>query len=269
MQSTSGVPAPRVAGKILVVLAGIAFVVLQTGRTYEPVSMFLGSSVTFGRPPAGQLCSMSDSPVRLQVWSDYVCPFCYLEMPVLDRLQREYGDRLAVEWKAFELRPEPIPTLDPDGSYLHDVWSRSVYPMARERGVMLRLPPVQPRSRPAHEAGAFAGQQGAFDRMHRGLFRAFFEEGRDIGDVDVLTEIAGEEGLDGEALRRALDKGRYTGQVLGDRALADRLGIRGVPAIVALAPGETLASEGVEGVSGAHPDATIRRMIERASDRAK
>jgi predicted DsbA family dithiol-disulfide isomerase len=210
---------------------------------------------------------MRRAPVRLQVWSDYVCPFCYLEVPILDRLQSEYGDRLTIDWKAFELRPEPVSTLDPDGEYLHAVWRRSVYPMAEERGLVLRLPPVQPRSRRAHEAAALAHEHGAFDRMHPALLRAFFEEGRDIGEVDVLTAIAAEVGLDGAALRRALHEGRYTDQVAGDRALAERLGIGGVPAIVALAPGETVESDGVEGVSGAHPDAVIRTLVERAAVR--
>jgi predicted DsbA family dithiol-disulfide isomerase len=54
-------------------------------------------------------------PVRLLVWSDYVCPFSYLELPVLDEIERVFGDWVQVEWRAFELRPEPVPTLDPDG----------------------------------------------------------------------------------------------------------------------------------------------------------
>jgi predicted DsbA family dithiol-disulfide isomerase len=57
--------------------------------------------------------------VRITVWSDYVCPFCYLEEPVLDRIREEYGERVEVEWRVFKLRPEPVPTLDPDGEYLH------------------------------------------------------------------------------------------------------------------------------------------------------
>jgi DSBA-like thioredoxin domain len=55
---------------------------------------------------------------RIVVWSDYVCPFCYLEEPVLERI-----------------RQAPVPTLDPNGEYLHSIWNRVVYPMARERGM--------------------------------------------------------------------------------------------------------------------------------------
>jgi predicted DsbA family dithiol-disulfide isomerase len=72
--------------------------------------------------------------VRLDVWSDYVCPFCYLEEPILGRIRDEFGNDVDVKWQAFELRPEPVPTLAPDGEYLHTVWNDSVYPMAAERG---------------------------------------------------------------------------------------------------------------------------------------
>ena len=89
--------------------------------------------------------------VRITVWSDYVCPFCYLEEPVLERIRAEYGPSIDVQWRAFELRPAPVPTLDPAGDYLRIVWNQAVYPMARQRGMTLRLPPRQPRSRRALE----------------------------------------------------------------------------------------------------------------------
>jgi predicted DsbA family dithiol-disulfide isomerase len=207
---------------------------------------------------------MKEPQVRLHVWSDYACPFCYLELPVLDRVQEEYGDRVAVEWHAFELRPEPIPTLVPDGRYLQTTWRRSVYPMAAERGMLLRLPPLQPRSRMAHEAAAYARDEHRFDAMHRAIFAAFFEDGRDVGSVDVLAGIGERVGLDAVELRRALEQDRYTGWVWDERALADQLGIEGVPAIVAVGPGDNLDSGGI-GVSGAHPYETIRMLVERAA----
>lgn len=172
-----------------------------------------------------------DTPttIRIDVWSDYVCPFCYLELPALQRLQQAYGDRIEVAWRAFELRPDPKPTLDPDGDYLHSTWNRAVYPMAEQRGMRLKLPPVQPRSRLALEAAAFAGAQGRFDVMHEALFVAFFERGRDIGDIAVLCALGQEAGLDADALRQALQEGRHTAAVLDDERLAQTLGVSGVP----------------------------------------
>lgn len=202
----------------------------------------------------------SRSTILINVWSDYVCPFCYLELPVLERLRAEEGDSVAIEWRAFELRPEPVPTLDPDGEYLHRVWNQSVYPMARERGLALKLPPVQPRSRMAFEAAEHARSQGRFDEMHKALFRAFFEEGRDIGDPGVLQAIGASVGLDPHALREALDSGRHTEKVLADQRLAKELGLTGVPAMIlhlADRVGPALL------VSGAQPYAALQSAIQR------
>ena len=201
-----------------------------------------------------------DRDMSISVWSDYVCPFCYLELPVLDRLLEAYGDKIRVDWKAFELRPEPEPTLDPDGPYLHRVWNQSVYPMAEERGVTLRLPPVQPRSRKAFEAAEFARTQGRFDAMHRALFRGFFEEGRDLGDESVLLELGRSVGLEEAALADARRKGRFTPKVVRDQELARRLGLTGVPALVILPADQAEGMPLV--VSGAQPYDVVSSAVE-------
>jgi predicted DsbA family dithiol-disulfide isomerase len=68
--------------------------------------------------------------------------------------------------------------------------------------------------------------------MHEALFRGFFEQGRDIGDIEVLCAIAREAGLDPKALRQALQEGRHTAEVLEDERLAHSLGVSGVPILV-------------------------------------
>src|SRR5690554_6864608 len=171
------------------------------------------------------------SRITLDIWSDYVCPFCYLEAPVLDALRAEFGDAVEIRWRAFELRPEPIPTLDPKGAYLRSAWADAVYPMAEERGMRLRLPPMQPRSRMALEAEMFAREHGLGDKMRLSLFQAFFEHGRDIGRISVLTSIGRAIGLNAARLKFALQNGDFTAAVHADRIEAERLGVRGVPAM--------------------------------------
>lgn len=121
--------------------------------------------------------------VELGVWNDHVCPFCHLGPPELDRSRERFGDAVAIRWRAFESRPDPAPTLDPDGGYLHRVWGEAVHPMAAARGVALRPPPMQPRSRLAHETATFARERGRFDAVHEGPFRAFRRDGRDLADA--------------------------------------------------------------------------------------
>jgi predicted DsbA family dithiol-disulfide isomerase len=204
-----------------------------------------------------------DKRIVLDIWSDYVCPFCYLELPAIRRLQEEWGARLAVTWHAFELRPDPVPTLDPDGEYLHNTWNRSVYPMAAERGMRLRLPPVQPRSRKAFEAACHAREQGLFDAMHLALFRGFFEEGLDIGDIETLLMLGESAGLDRAALRLALEQGRHTQEVIEDEMHATALGISGVPLGLVRPEGQALAAS--IPLQGAVPYEAMLRTVQHVA----
>lgn len=169
---------------------------------------------------------------RLTVFSDYVCPFCYLEEPDISAVRDAYGERVEIDYRAYELRPDPVPTLDPDGEYLHRVWNTAVYPIAEALGMTLRLPPVQPKSRRALEAVEYAHEEGRFSETHDALFRAFFQDGRDLDDLETLLEIGASAGLDEDELRRALDEGRYTEKVVADEGLAKRLGVFSVPTVL-------------------------------------
>lgn len=197
--------------------------------------------------------------IAIDVWSDYVCPFCYLEKPVLENLARK--ERVEVRWRAFELRPEPIPTLDPKGDYLKKAWESTVYPMAKERGMTLTLPPVQPRSRKAFEAAEFARQKGKFSEMNEALFNAFFVEGKNIGDLRVLLEIGGSLGLNPIELLGSLESRQYESQVLTDQKLAKRLGVQSVPAMVFRFAEDTFESGAL--VSGAQPFRALLDIIDR------
>lgn len=196
--------------------------------------------------------------VTLEVFSDYVCPFCWLAEPGLHELKRDRPD-VKIIWRAFELRPEPHPTLDPRGEYLERVWRESVYPMAERLGITMRLPPVQPRSRLAHQAAKWAQGQARFDDYNAALFRAFFERGEDIGEVDMLVQLASDLRLDAEDLRRALDNREFEASVLADERDAAELGISGVPAFVA---------NRRAALSGVQPATALRALVERVDARA-
>ena len=130
------------------------------------------------------------------------------------------------------MRPEPVPTLDPDGDYLLSAWQNHVYPLAAKMNMPLTRPPIQPRSRLAHEAAKWADGQGCFDEYHLALFRAFFEHGKDIGDIEILKGLAADLNHDVKSLQISLKNGDYTEIVLVDQHEAAQVGVRAVPAFV-------------------------------------
>lgn len=130
---------------------------------------------------------------------------------------------------------------------MQNAWRNSVYPLAERLGVTMRLPPVQPRSRLAHEAAQWARGRGRFEEMHAAIFRAFFERGEDIGEAETLAGLAAGLGLDGGALRRALEAREFEPGVVEDEREAAALGVGAVPAFVA---GRRAAASGVQTAEG-------------------
>ena len=135
----------------------------------------------------------------------------------------------------FELRPEPHPTLRPEGEYLQRAWSQSVYPIARRMGVPIALPPVspQPHTHLAFEGYQYAREHGGGNAYNQQVLEAFFVEGRDIGDIAVLTRLAGEVGLDEREFEDALRSRKY--RESHRRALRHaygEAGVSGVPMFV-------------------------------------
>ena len=161
-----------------------------------------------------------------------------------------------VRFHPFEMCPDPVPLPEPHGDAVRRAWARTVYPMAEARRHPLRRPSVQPRSRLAAEAAEFAREAGRFEGMQEGLFAAFLRHGRDIGQPAVLVDVGVSVGLDGRALRRALDGGRYTSRVVQSRRRAVAIGVTDVPAMVVSGAG------GVQLVAGAQPYDTLRRGVE-------
>ena len=202
-----------------------------------------------------------DGPFKIDVWSDYVCPFCYLQLPILDQLRQAYGQRMEVNWHAFELRPEPVSALDPNADFLRAMWSRAVLPLAEKRNVVMKMPTVQPRSRKVLEAAAFARSTGRFDAFHKRVYEAYFEQGHDIGHVPTLIELGGAAGLDADALQQALDGGLHAEEVSADQRLAASLGLRAVPVLLLRKPEQSLEQAKV--FHGTLPFERVQQEVER------
>jgi predicted DsbA family dithiol-disulfide isomerase len=120
-------------------------------------------------------------------------------------------DQVLIEWMPFELRPYPTPTLKPEGDYLQQTWQQSVYPLAEQLGVPIVLPQVspQPYTHLAFEGYQFAKEHGLADAYNHRMFTAFFQDEQDIGEIEVLTNLAAEIGLNPQAYRQALEQRTY------------------------------------------------------------
>ncbi len=167
---------------------------------------------------------------RIRFTFDYVDPGSFLLHALL--LQWRAGGRAVpeVEWVPLELRPPPGPLLDLEDPAWRAM-SEALAEEARASGIAFHIPRGAPRTRKAHELRLHALEGGVHDRIHDALFRARFQEGRDLGRVDVLVELAVEHGLDGAEVRTVLGVDRFLPrlQELRDRALA--AGVRGVPTL--------------------------------------
>src|SRR4051812_45828652 len=155
----------------------------------------------------------------------------------------------------FELRPEPQPTLCPDGDYLQRAWSQSVFPMAERMGVPIVLPEVspQPHTHLAFEGYQYAREHGKGNDYNHRVLEAFFVEGQDIGDIGVLTGLAGEAGLNEKEFGEALGTRKY--RDAHQRALRhayEEAGVTGVPMFVI----------GNQVLTGLQDKETLRAVIE-------
>jgi predicted DsbA family dithiol-disulfide isomerase len=154
----------------------------------------------------------STAPLHITVYSDYVCPWCYIGLQRIERLQREYP--VAIEWRPFELHPEtPRGGADLRGRIGNPervrAYAENIIALAADTGLEMHMPLVVANSHLALEAAEFARADGGFDRFHRALFEAYFEEKRDIGDIDLLCDIARNCGVHDQRLRQALSDETY------------------------------------------------------------
>ena len=197
--------------------------------------------------------------MHVTIFSDYVCPYCYLAEPAIEQMRQAYGDRIDVTWNAYELRPEPMPLPPAMNPERRRRWVASILPMAAERGLVMNPPSISSRTRLAFQAVQVAREEGRFDEMHRGIFEALFRDGRDIENPDVLDDIGEAAGLAPGLIRTALQSGAHLDRVLGQERLARELGVTGVPAIFV---GDDLAT--AEPVIGAGPYEWLEAAVERA-----
>ena len=205
--------------------------------------------------------------LEIDVWSDVVCPWCYLGKRRLEAALRERPQiEAALRWRPFELNPD-MPAAGADrADYLarkfgargglQEIHDRLVA-LGREVGIEYRFDAIRrvPNTRAAHALVALAGERQGV--VVEGLFRAYFEHGRDVGDAGVLAELGAEAGLAVDRLSAELAAPGRLAAIAAEERDAARLGIGGVPFFV-------LA--GRWAVSGAQDCATLVNALDQVAD---
>jgi predicted DsbA family dithiol-disulfide isomerase len=184
--------------------------------------------------------------MKVEIWSDVVCPFCYIGKRkfeiALARLPER--DRIEVTWKSFQLQPEARAALDMNA--VQHAARRKGWPMdyalqaaaemtktAQAVGLTLNYErTVVANTFDAHRLSHYAASQGRGDEMTERLFAAYFTDGLNVEDHAVLAELAVGIGLPGDEVRSVLASDRFADQVRRDIDEAMQMGINGVPFFV-------------------------------------
>ena len=134
-----------------------------------------------------------------------------------------------------------------------DELSEPLRGQARESGLIMKPPPYTPNTLYSLEATEYAQQQGKFMEFHHAAYKAFWEDRKDIGQIEALVEIGKGVGLDGNDMARSLEQGEYSQTVIAQYREALQYGINGIPTFLV---GNLL-------FTGAHPYPIFKQAIER------
>ena len=175
---------------------------------------------------------MKHKKLNVIVYSDYICPFCYIGFHRIERLKEQYD--LDVEWRPFELHPE-IPKdgivtekLSFPKGYLEMVMA-NVKRLADQDGIHFKLSDKVPNSQLALLISEFAKKKGKFDEFHKLVFDDYWKEGKDIGDLSLLLDLAESIGLNKPELMNYIKSDEALNKLKEAKFELRRYGIHGVP----------------------------------------
>ncbi len=204
--------------------------------------------------------------MKIEIWSDVVCPWCYIGKRRLEHALREFehADEVEVAWRSFQLNPDTpagtaVPTLDyltrrfgPQASQM----TGRVAELARGEGLDFDFSTqLTVNTLDAHRLLHLAADLGLGDAAKERLLHAHFTEGADLSDPETLVRLAGEVGVDTGRAREVLASREYADAVQADIELAQAFGASGVPFFVI---------DRKYGISGAQPAETFLQALRTA-----
>ncbi len=195
--------------------------------------------------------------IRIEVYSDVICPWCYVGKRRLERALKAWNGSVPVNihWRPFQLNPAMPKNGMDRRQYLETKFggleaARAIYDQVAVAGAAEHIPFAfdriarTPNTLAAHRLIWLAEHQGKQNELVEMLFRRYFVEGGDIGSIETLSQAAAQAGLDHAATDTFLSGEEGVGEVKEEEAAGHRLGIRGVPYFV---------FNGTSALSGAQP----------------
>jgi predicted DsbA family dithiol-disulfide isomerase len=173
------------------------------------------------------------SGIKLTIYSDYVCPWCYVGQGVVEKLIEER--HAEVEWRPYYLRPDTPPEGMELPEYVKARMSETntrLKQMANQAGLEMVFPSRVPNTRLAHEATEYSRQKGKQFEFHHAVFDKFYAKGEDISQWSVLRGAASQAGLDANEMQREVAAGYYTEAVNAQVREAQEMEISGVPTYI-------------------------------------
>lgn len=206
--------------------------------------------------------------IKIEIWSDVMCPFCYIGKRRLEQALEKFPqrDNVEIEWKSFQLDPNTKSVPGKDAytylaeRYGRDIeWSKATHEnvtrMAAEVGLGYRFDKAQiANSFDAHRLEHLAKKLGKGDQVVELIFAAYFTEGKNISDLDTLIEIGKAAGIDQHEIETVFKGSDFGNAVRQDIIEAQQLGITGVPFFV---------FNRKYGISGAQPVEEFSKTLEQ------
>jgi predicted DsbA family dithiol-disulfide isomerase len=203
--------------------------------------------------------------VRIEIWSDVVCPWCYIGKRRLEHAlaEFEHADEVEIVWRSFQLNPDAPHQATSTKQYLVKRFgpqagqmSERVAAIAKEEGLDFGPDSLTVNTFDSHRLLHLAGDEGVQDAAKERLLRAHFTEGADLSDPDTLVALMKEAGVNEDRAREVLENpDEYAKAVNADIEEARALGANGVPFFVI---------DRKYGISGAQPAETFREALRTA-----
>lgn len=207
--------------------------------------------------------------MKVEIWSDYICPFCYIGKRYFDEALSQFPnkDKVEVIYRSFELSPDAA--YEPGvsmaellaakyGMSIEEAEANNAHitEQAANAGLEYHLDRVVPANTfNAHRLVHFAAEQGKMKEMAEALFQAYFTDTKNLDDQEVLVELAAGAGLNRDEAKAVLESDQYGTSVRADEDAARRIGVQGVPFFVL---------DGKYAVSGAQPVEVFVQALQKA-----